>query len=115
VIERRVDDEGIELAADERRDDALVRLADVSEAARWVYAAHVLHNAGTLLADLRRTIDPGTVWTRFASGPAETVRGYRRAVDRLRAVGFRAEIMAELEAVVVALEAAAQSDQPVAR
>ena len=66
VSERRVDDDGIELALDERRDDALARLAEASDAARWVCAAHVLHNAGTLLADLRRTIDPGTVWTRFA-------------------------------------------------
>ena len=114
VSERRVDDDGIELAPDERRDDALTRLAEATDAARWVCAAHVLHNAGTLLADLRRTIDPGTVWTRFAGGPSETVRGYRRAVDRLRDVGFRAEIMAELETVVSALEAASQSDQPVA-
>lgn len=114
VSERRVDDDGIELAPDERRDDALARLAEASDTARWIFAAHVLHNAGTLLADLRRTIDPGTVWTRFAGGPLETVRGYRRAVDRLRGVGFRAEIMAELETVVGALEEASRSDQPVA-
>jgi hypothetical protein len=72
----------------------------------------VLHDAGTLLADLRRTIDPGTVWTRFSGGPVETVRGYRRAVDRLRELGFRAEIMNELEDVVGALETASR-DQPV--
>jgi (p)ppGpp synthase/HD superfamily hydrolase len=114
VVERRTDDDGIELSPDERRDDALVRLADASESARWVCAAHVLHDAGTLLADLRRTIDPGTVWTRFSGGPLETVRSYRRAVDRLREVGFRAEIMTELENVVAALEAASR-DQPVAR
>ena len=64
-------------------------------------------------ADVRRTIDPGTVWTRFVGGPTETVRGYRRAVDRLRQVGFRAEIMSELESIVTALEAASR-DQPVA-
>jgi len=114
VVERRTDDDGIELSPDERRDDALVRLANASESARWVCAAHVLHDAGTLLADLRRTIDPGTVWTRFSGGPLETVRGYRRAFDRLREVGFRAEIMNELENVVTALEGASR-DQPVAR
>ena len=113
VVERRADDDGVELSLDERRDDALARLADASEAARWVCAAHVLHEAGTLLADLRRTIDPGTVWTRFSGGPAETVRGYRRAVDRLREVGFRADIMSELESIVSALEVASR-DQPVA-
>ena len=114
VVERRTDDDGIELSPDERRDDALVRLANASESARWVCAAHVLHDAGTLLADLRRTIDPGTVWTRFSGGPLETVRGYRRAFDRLREVGFRAEIMNELANVVTALEGASR-DQPVAR
>jgi (p)ppGpp synthase/HD superfamily hydrolase len=114
AIERRVDDDEMELSPDERRDDALTRLAAANESARWVCAAHVLHNAGTLLADLRRTIDPGTVWTRFAGGPLETVRGYRRAVDRLREVGFDAEIMRELETVVGTLEATSRSDQPVA-
>ena len=112
VIERRIDDDGIELSPDERRDDALERLAEAGDAARWVCAAHVLHDAGTLLADLRRTIDPGTVWTRFSGGPVETVRGYRRAFDRLHELGFRAEIMAELEEIVGALEAASR-DQPV--
>jgi HD domain len=112
VVERRVDDDGIELSPDERRDDALARLADASDAARWVSAAHVLHEAGTLLADLRRTIDPGTVWTRFSGGPQETVRGYRRAVDRLRELSFRGDIATELGDVVVALETALR-DQPV--
>jgi HD domain len=112
VVERRVDDEGVELSPDERRDDALARLADASDAARWVAAAHVLHEAGTLLADLRRTIDPGTVWTRLSGGPQETVRGYRRAVDRLRELDFRGEVMTELEDVVVPLETALR-DQPV--
>ena len=104
VIERRVDDDGIELSHEERRDDSLERLAGASDEAAGSCAAHVLHDAGTLLADLRRTIDPGTVWTRFTGGPVETVRGYRRAVDRLRELGFRAEIMDELEDVVGALE-----------
>ena len=112
VVERRVDDDGIELSPDERRDDALTRLADASDAARWVAAAHVLHEAGTLLADLRRTIDPGTVWTRFSGGPQETVLRYRRTVDRLRELGFRGEVMGEIEDVVVALETALR-DQPV--
>ena len=63
------------LSPDERRDDALTRLADASESSRWLCAAHVLHNAGTLLADLRRTIDPGTVWTRLVGGPPRCAPG----------------------------------------
>jgi HD domain-containing protein len=113
VVERRVDDDGVELAPDERREDLLARLAEAPESARWVCAAHVLHNAGTLLADLRRTIDPGTVWTRFAGGRMETVRIHRRIADRLRDVGFQADIMGELETVIAALETASRSDQPV--
>jgi hypothetical protein len=112
VVERRVDDDGVELSPDERRDDALARLAEASDAARWISAAHVLHEAGTLLADLRRTIEPGTVWTRLSGSPLETVRGYRRTVDRLRELGFSGEIMSELEDIVVALESASR-DQPV--
>src|SRR5829696_8430671 len=57
VTQRRLDDDGVELSHDDRRDDYLQRLAGASEMARWVCAADKLHNAGTILADLRRTID----------------------------------------------------------
>lgn len=104
VTHRRVDDDGIELSSDERRDDYLARLATASEPARWVCAADKLHNASTILADLRRTIDPDSVWGRFTGGRDATVRWYRRVYDRLREVGFTGDIMRELEQVVVALE-----------
>src|SRR3954465_7927591 len=55
ITNRRVDDDGVELSADERRDDCLDRLAAADETARWVCAADTLHNASTILADLRRT------------------------------------------------------------
>lgn len=105
VTQRRLDDEGIELSYEERRDDYLQRLAVASDAARWVGAADALHNAATLLSDLRRTIDPDTVWSRFTVGREETARWYRRILDRLRAVGFDGDILRELEHVIVALEA----------
>src|ERR1700755_1133119 len=38
VTHRLVDDDGIELSADERRDDCLERLQSSDEAARWVCA-----------------------------------------------------------------------------
>jgi (p)ppGpp synthase/HD superfamily hydrolase len=104
VTHRRIDDDGIELSNDEKRDDYLARLAQANEAARWVCAADKLHNASTILADLRRTIDPGTVWSRFSGGRENTTRWYRRVYDRLNDVGFRGEIMAELERVVIELE-----------
>ena len=112
VTQRRLDDDGVELSYDERRTDYLERFAAASEAARWVGAADALHNAATLLSDLRRTIDPGTVWGRFTSGREETARWYRRILDQLRAVGFDGEILRELEHVVVALEAWARDQAP---
>src|SRR5438105_575043 len=83
VTHRLVDDDGIELSSDERKDDYLTRLADANESARWVCAADKLHNASSVLADLRRTIDPDTVWGRFSQGREGTVRWYRRVYDRL--------------------------------
>ena len=104
VTQRNVDDEGNDLSSDERKDDYLERLSAASESARWVCAADKLHNAGTIVADLRRTIDPGTIWSRFNAGRGGTVRWYRSVYERLRAVGFNAPIMEELRGVVESLE-----------
>jgi (p)ppGpp synthase/HD superfamily hydrolase len=113
VTHRRVDDDGIELSHEDRRDDFMERLALAHDAGRWVCAANELHNANSILADLRRTIDPNSVWTRFTGGQDATVHGHRRVYDRLRAIGFDGEIMRELGTVIVALEA--WSDAPASR
>ena len=105
VTQRNVDDEGNDLSSDERKDDYLERLSGASESARWVCAADKLHNAGTIVADLKRTIDPGTVWSRFNAGRGGTVRWYRGVYERLGALGFTAPIMDELRRVVESLEA----------
>lgn len=99
VTYRRHDDEGVELSAEERKSDYLDRLSEANEEARWVCAADKVHNASSIIADLRRTIDPETVWNRFGGGKASTAGWYRQVYDRLREVGFDAPIMAELEAV----------------
>lgn len=104
VTYRLVDDDGVELSHDDRREDYLARLATASESARWVCAADKLHNASTILADLRRTIDPDTIWSRFSGGKDGTIRFYRSVYDRLNEVGFSGEIMRELGAAVVSLE-----------
>jgi hypothetical protein len=101
---RQHDDDGVELSAEERREDCLVRLAGASASARWVCAAVQVHNGSTLLSDLRRTDFPETVWGRFGAGREGTIRAYRRTYDRLAAVGMEAPIMAELRGVVEALE-----------
>ena len=110
VTQRSIDDSGTDLSSEERRDDYLERLEQASESARWVCAADKLHNAGTLVADLKRTIDPATIWGRFSAGRDGTVRWYRRVFDRLRAVGFTAPIMEELRRVVETLEELAESN-----
>jgi len=104
VIERRYDDEGIELSHHERKDDLLDRLASADDRARWIAAADQLQSGGTLLADLRRTDFPEAVWSRFTSGRETTIQWYRRVHDRLAEVGFRFPIMEELHDVVRSLE-----------
>ena len=106
VTQRQMDEEGIELSSEERKDDYLARLAAASESARWVCAADKIHNAGSILADLKRTLDPDTVWSRFSAGRVATVRWYRRVYERLREIGFDAPIMAELREVTEELESA---------
>jgi (p)ppGpp synthase/HD superfamily hydrolase len=105
VTLRRLDDDGVELSHDDRRDDCLIRLEHASETARWVCAADTLHNACTVLTDVRRTIDPNSVWSRFTGGKDATIRWYRRVYDRLNDLGFSGEIMQELRQVVVDLDA----------
>lgn len=105
VTQRQVDEEGIELSSEERKDDYLARLAGASENARWVCAADKIHNGSSIVADLERTLDPDTVWSRFNAGRLGTVRFYRRVHDRLKELGFDAPIMAELGDVADELEA----------
>lgn len=107
VSERRVDDEGVELSYDDRKDDYLERLSLAPEQALWVCAADKVHNANSILSDLRRTSFPETVWGRFSVDRDGTVRWYHRVAERLREIGFTASILAELVASAHDLEAAA--------
>ena len=103
VAERRSDDHGLELSADERRDDVLRRLGSASTEGHVIAAADALHNAGTLLADLRRTVDVNAVWTRVPGGRVRTLETYQRFQERLDDCGFRAPILDELRETVSAL------------
>jgi (p)ppGpp synthase/HD superfamily hydrolase len=107
VTQRKVDDDGVDLSWEERKEDYVDRLGQATESARWVCAADKLHNGSAILADLKRTAFPETVWGRFSRGPDVTAAWYRRVLEKLQQVGFRASIMDELEAVVSALEAEA--------
>jgi (p)ppGpp synthase/HD superfamily hydrolase len=108
VTYRRHDDNGVELSGDDRKIDYLERLAQASESAWWVCAADKIHNASSIVADLRRTIDPETVWNRFGGGKSATARWYRQVFERLRELGFTAPIMKELEVVSAELSRLAE-------
>ena len=98
----------MELSAEERKADYLDRLSGANEEALWVCAADKVHNATSIVADLRRTIDPETVWNRFSTGKAATAGWYRRVYERLREVGFDAPIMSELDTVSSELQKLAE-------
>jgi len=116
VTERRLDDDGVELSRDDRKEDYLDRLSAADDRARWVCAADKLHNASTILTDLRRTNYPETVWGRFGGGKEKTAHWYRRVHDRLAELGFKAPIMSELHDVIEELEkAAAEATDPASR
>ena len=112
VTRRRLDDDGVEMSKDDVKEDYLARLSTASDAARWVCAAHTLHNAGTILADLLRTIEPATVWNRGGNGRDGTLHWYRAVHERLHAVGFEAPIMTELGEMVTQLDLAPVGDAP---
>ena len=91
VTHRRVDDDGVELSRDERRDD-------YSRAAGGRERRGALGRAPRTSCTTRARIArrpaphhrPGTIWRRFTGGKDGTVQWYRRVYDRLREVGLRA-------------------------
>ncbi|HMA22248.1 MAG TPA: HD domain-containing protein [Gemmatimonadaceae bacterium] len=107
ATQRRNDDDGIELSSEEKKSDYLDRLGSAKEAALWVSAAEKLHNVNSLLSDLKRTLDPNSVWSRLSGGRAATVQWYRDVVNRFAEIGFNASIVDELALGVSALESRA--------
>ena len=104
VTHREVDDDGEPLDSEQKKRDYLDRLATAPEGARWVCAADKIHNGSSVLADLRRTQDPDTIWGRFKAGKPATIWWYRAVHARLREVGFDEPIMSELNEVAGELE-----------
>ncbi len=104
VTYRETGDAGDPLDGEQKKKDYIERLALAPDRARWVCAADKIHNGSSILADLRRTQDPDTVWTRFKAGREATIRFYRDVHSRLREIGFGAAIMDELDEVASGLE-----------
>lgn len=111
IVPQATDGAGIELSHAEAREQLLAAIGDSSEASRWVCAARAIHDVASILADLRRTIDAGSVWSTIPMGRAGTAHWYRMLHDRLQGVGFNAPIMAELRAAVDELDHRATSDR----
>jgi len=105
VSERRADDEGLELSPEERREDMLARLGHASAEGQVLAAAKALHGAGTLLADLRRTLDAQSVWARVPGGRERQLDSYRRLAERLGESGLRGGILDELRETIAAISA----------
>lgn len=104
VTQRRTDDDGVELSSDEMKTDYLERLASAPKSALWVSAAEKVHNANSLLSDLKRTFDPDSVWSRTSGGRSVVVKWYRDVLDRLDEIGFAEPITEELREAVSSLE-----------
>lgn len=103
--ERRTDDEGLEMSPEERREDLLERLSRSAGEGQVLAAAKALHGAGTLLADLRRTVDVQSVWSRVPGGRDRTIDAYRRLQERLAESTLRSPITEELRETVESLSA----------
>ena len=99
IATRKFDDDGYEMDRDEQRADYLTRLARSGQRSRWLAAADHVHNGSSLLADLGRTVDPESVWSRFAAGRVGTERWYRAVYERLVEIGFNGTILEELKSV----------------
>jgi len=99
IATRKFDDDGYEMDRDEQRADYLARLARSGQRSRWLAAADHVHNGSSLLADLGRTVDPESVWSRFAAGRVGTERWYRAVYERLVEIGFNGTILEELKSV----------------
>ena len=108
VIERRYDDEGIELSHLERKDDLLDRLANADDARALDRGRGSCSRVAARCSPISGApIFPKRCGRASTSGREATIQWYRRVHDRLVEVGFRHPdypIMEELHDVVRSLE-----------
>ena len=89
----------------ERKEAYVARVRDAPRSARLVSAADKLHNARSILRDLRA--EGESVWRRFTGTKEETLWYYRALVDAFVASGGLEELVGELDEVVGKLESEA--------
>jgi (p)ppGpp synthase/HD superfamily hydrolase len=85
-----------------RKEDYLAHLSEASPSVLLVSLADKIHNAGSILRDLRN--EGESVWSRFTGGRDGTLWYYRALVDALRARGQFTTLVDELERVVREIE-----------
>ena len=86
----------------ERKEAYVARIRDAQRSARLVSAADKLHNARSVLRDLRAEGD--ALWRRFTGTKEETIWYYRALVDAFRAAGGLEDLVGELDEVVGDIE-----------
>ncbi len=79
----------------------MARIAHEPESVRLVSAADKLHNARSMLADLRSSGDDH--WQRFSGGKEGTLWYYRALVEAFEAAGSN-PVVEELDRVVAEME-----------
>ena len=82
----------------ERKRNYVAHVSSASRSVRLVSAADKLHNARSILRDLRAEGD--VTWQRFSAGREDQLWYYRALVDAFRTSGGADEIVDELEEVV---------------
>ncbi len=95
----------------ERKEAYVARVRDAPRSARLVSAADKLHNARSILRDLRAEGD--AVWRRFTGSKEETLWYYRALVEAFRAADGLNELVDDLDDVVEELISAAAEDRAV--
>jgi (p)ppGpp synthase/HD superfamily hydrolase len=95
VTRRRSDEQGNALSGDAQWQDVIDRAAQAPAGAQWVLAAERVHETSTLLADLRRTQFPESVWARVPGGWAGLQARHTPLIAALTTARFAAPIVDE--------------------
>jgi (p)ppGpp synthase/HD superfamily hydrolase len=86
----------------ERKEAYVAHVRNAPKSVRLVSAADKLHNARSILADLRT--EGEAVWRRFKGGKEGTLWYYRALLDAFKAAGGPERIVDELESVLEEIE-----------
>lgn len=86
----------------ERKERYVAHVREAAPSVRLVSAADKLHNARSVLADLRVLGDE--LWSRFSGGRDGTLWYYRALVQAYRAAGDNSPLIEELDRVVSEIE-----------